>query len=216
MKVKNNWSDITISEYQEIVNVEGESELQKVVNIISILSDTDIDQIRRAPLHQFYEWSDAIKFIQTPPDADFNRTFFIDSVEYGFIPDLNYVSTGEWLDCENWKNDPINNMHLFAALLFRPITNRTESDYEIEEHQTKGFIDRAALFSHRLSVSKVYGAQIFFLIFAVEFMEISAAYLTEPVKQPNKKKKTTKTKTTRPATKKRKKNSSNELGAGTI
>ena len=213
--MKSNWSMITIGDYQEIVNVDAETEISKAVQLVSILSDKDSEEIRKAPLGDFYKWMENIKFISTSPDADFNKTFELDGVRYGMIPDLNYISTGEWLDCENWKEKAIDNLHMYAALLFRPVTRYVDdTDYDIEEHKTNGFERRANLFRENVSINKVYGAQVFFSLFGLEFLQILGDSLMNQEKK-MKKKTPTKTKTTRPHSKTNKKKPSKRPGPGT-
>ncbi len=202
--MKKNWQEITIGDYQEIVNVDAETEISKAVQLVSILSDKDSDEIRKAPLGEFYKWMEDIKFIQTSPDADFNRTFELNGIRYGLIPDFNFISTGEWLDCENWKDKAIDNLHLYAALLFRPTTRYvSDEDYDIEEHKTNGFQRRAQLFQENISINKVYGAQVFFSLFGLEFLQILGDSLTQQEKK-EMKKKATKTRMTQVPSKKRK------------
>lgn len=202
--MKSNWSMVTIGDYQEIVNVDAETEISKAVQLVSILSDKDSEEIRKSPLGEFYKWMEDIKFVSTPPDADFNRTFELDGVRYGMIPDLNYISTGEWLDCENWKEKAIDNLHNYAALLFRPTTRYVDdTNYDIEEHKTNGFARRAQLFQENVSINKVYGAQVFFSLFGLEFLQTLGDSLMQEEQKMKKKKTPTKTKITQPRSKKK-------------
>jgi len=202
--MKKTWREITIGDYQEIVNVDAETEISKAVQLVSILSDKDSDEIRKAPLGEFYKWMEDIKFVQTSPDADFNRTFELNGIRYGLIPDFNFISTGEWLDAENWKEKAIDNLHLYAALLFRPVTRYVDdTDYDIEDHKTNGFQRRAELFQENISINKVYGAQVFFSLFGLEFLQILGDSLTQQEKK-EMKKKVTKTRMTQVHSKKRK------------
>ena len=217
--MKSSWQEVTIGDYQEIVNIVAETEVDKAVQLVSILSDRDSDEIRKAPLNDFYKWMEDIKFASTTPDADVNKTFEIDGVRYGLIPDLNFISTGEWLDAENWKEKSIDNLHNYAALLFRPVTRYVDdTDYEIEEHKTIGFVRRSELFRDRVSINKVYGAQIFFSLFGLEFFGTLAGSLMNQLREEIMTNMTPmadmKTKTTQPPSKKNKKKASKKRGRG--
>lgn len=213
--MKDTWSKITIADYQEIVNIEGDTEVQKAVELISILTNSDVSDIRKYPLNEFFTLNERCKFVYTTsPDANFNKTFILNDIRYGFIPDLNYISTGEWLDCDNWKDKSIENMNNYAALLFRPVVKYVDDmNYTIEEHTPEGFSRRAELFKD-ISLTWVYGAQVFFSLFMIEFLEIMPDFLTDQT--PKKKKKDMKMKTTLKASKKNKMKPSTKHGDGII
>ena len=199
--MKKTWEEITIGEYQEICSVDADSEVEKKVQIISILTDMDSDDIRRTNLKELFSMIEDAKFISTSPNADMNYKFELDGKKYGLINDFNYISAGEWLDAENWKNDTIGNMHLYAAMLYRPILSEDGDSYKIENHQPDGFIRRAELFKDKLGINKVHGAQVFFSLFVLESMSNLAVSLTGTKTQ---KKRTIKRKATRQALKKNK------------
>lgn len=219
MIIKKNWNEVTISEYQEICSITSENDLERSIEIISILTGETSEDIRKCPLSDFYTFLEEVKFVSTSPDADVNKTFMLDGIEYGIIPNLNFISTGEWLDAEQWKDQPIENMHLYAALLFRPIIFNNNIYYTIEEHKTEGFFERAELFKDRLSVNKIFGAQFFFSVIGLEFMMNLADYSAEnrKVKKVKRTKKPTlKKKTTQQVTKRNSKKPSKNSGIGTI
>lgn len=173
------WEQITIQKWQEINEVQSESEVVRIIETVSILTDRDPEELRQMKINDFRELQSEFSWASNPPSADLNIKFEIDGIKYGMIPQLDFISAGEWLDCESWKSDSVKNMHLYASLLFRPITNETENSYTIEPHKTEGFIERSKLFLERLSITKVYGAVLFFSAFGIEFMKIIQDYLPQ-------------------------------------
>lgn len=216
--MKKSWQEITIEDYQEIINIDGESEILRKAEAISILTGLDPDGVKKAPIKDFIRWCEEVQFVfTTAPDANFNKTFELNGIRYGIIPDLDLLTTGgEWLDSESWRLKPIENMHNYAALLFRPVVKyNSDLDYTIEDHETKGFSQRAELFRTQLSVDRIYGAQTFFLLFALEYSQILAASLKETETTP-KTKRTSKKKTPQQTTKKSKGKRSTKPTRGTI
>lgn len=206
--MKKSWTEITIDEYQELVNIQGDSELLKKAEAISILTGLDPEGVKKAPIKDFIQWCEDVKFVfTTAPDANFNRTFELNGTRYGFIPDLDLLTSGgEWIDSESWKDKPIDNMHYYAALLFRPVVKyNSDKDYTIEEHKSEGFTNRAQLFKEELTVDRIYGAQTFFLLFALEYSKILTASLkeTEPTMKATLTKKKAHQQTTKVKSKKR-------------
>ena len=209
------WKDVTIEKYQEICDVVSEG-IEKNIDLISILTEKDSEEIRQMPLPEVFAMVEDMKFLSTPPNADVIKRFTLDGVEYGLIPDFNFIKYGVWLDGDTWKDKAIENMHLYAALLFRPIKeSRAEDDYDILPHSPNGFTYRSNLFREKLSVEKIYGAQLFFSLFALEYLETLPTYLERQTNQKTKAKKTSKKKTAQQATKKRKQKPSTGHSGGT-
>ena len=63
-------------------------------------------------------------------DKDGNKI----QVEYGFIPKLDDISFGEYIDLETYIGD-WSQMEKAMAVLFRPVTNVTKDYYTIEEYE---------------------------------------------------------------------------------
>jgi len=173
------WDDITISIWQELEAIEADNAITRFLNQISIITDTDIDEIRSMPIIKFNKLRDDLKFMNEPPNKDVVVKFEIDGVKYGIIPQMDFMSAGEWIDAENWKDKVDENIHLYSALIYRPITKETATHHEIEPHTSSGFIERANLFKERLPITTVYGAVLFFSAFVMSVTKVLADYLME-------------------------------------
>lgn len=189
------WDDITIERWQEINEVQNESEVARIIETVSILTDKDPGELRQMKVNDFRDLQSQFSWASTPPKPDIEIKFEIDGIKYGMIPQLDFITAGEWLDCESWKDDSVKNMHFYAALLYRPIVKESESTYEIEPHKTAGFIERANLFLQRLSITKCYGAVLFFSAFGIEFMKITQDYLPQILEEQENQMKTMQTQT---------------------
>ena len=176
-ETKKSWDDVTISMWVELNNIDTESPITKEIEEVAILTDTDSAELRTIPMSEFRKIQESVKFKHTPPKAEVTLKFDIDGKRYGMIPQLDFISTGEWMDAETWKDDPINNIHLYAALLYRPIIKEEGEVYEIEPHKSSGFIERANLFKDRLSITVIHGTVLFFSTIATEYIKILADYL---------------------------------------
>ena len=85
-------------------------------------------------------------------------------VEYGFIPNLEEISLGEYVDIDESIND-WEKMHTTMAVLYRPIKSRRKDKYNIEEYE--GTSDS----EHRmkgLTMDVVLGALFFFYHLGIE------------------------------------------------
>ena len=64
----------------------------------------------------------------------FKNRFTINEVEFGFIPDLESLSMGEYIDVTQYLG--VNeDLHKLMAVLYRPITESTRDLYNIEDYK---------------------------------------------------------------------------------
>ena len=64
------------------------------------------------------------------------QRFTMDGVEYGFIPNLDDMSLGEYIDLDTHLSD-WQNMHLAMAVLYRPIKQKLKHKYLIKDYEAK-------------------------------------------------------------------------------
>jgi hypothetical protein len=204
MEMIKNWDGVTIKMYQELNSIQRESDVSTAIERISVLMNTDPAEVRNLPVPKFQSMVSQLGWIDEKPATETTIKFEVDGKKYGIIPDLNFITTGEWADIENWKEDSITNMHLIAALLYRPIIKEDGDDYQIEEHKSQGFMKRAELFLNEVSISTIYGSLLFFSASGINFIEIMADYLEETAEEDMKNSKKKKTQTIQSPSKKSK------------
>ena len=155
--------DITLEQYQKFLQVNSEDELflaQKCVEIfcnvpliiVSKMSYKDVKNYA-ARIMSFFEDKPQLRKIHTMGD-----------VEYGFIPNLEEISLGEYVDIDESIND-WEKLHTTMAVLYRPIKSRRKDKYNIEEYE--GTSDT----EHRmkgLTMDVVLGALFFFYHLGIE------------------------------------------------
>jgi hypothetical protein len=81
------------------------------------------------------KWSDVKELIAHFNDLfkqknEFTPTFKIEGLEFGFIPNLEDITFGEYVDLEN-NITKIDNFHKAMAVMYRPIKTRSKDKYEI-------------------------------------------------------------------------------------
>jgi hypothetical protein len=180
IEIKNKtWDDVTIEMWQELNAIQTDSEVTRIIEQISILTDVDSEEIRKLKMREFADMQASASFIYTQPKAEVTLKFELDGKKYGMIPHLDFITTGEWMDAENWKDKAIENLHLYAALIYRPIVSEDGDDYKIEDHKSDGFMKRAELFRKKLSINIIHGAVLFFSSSAIGFTKILVDYLNQ-------------------------------------
>jgi len=112
---------LSINQYQQIQMYEHLSELDRMVKILSIVSDKTEDELRELPptnLLQIY--SDVItRLLDIKPS--FFPIFELNGVKYGF-KSLAKMTLGEYVDLEMLAKKSNENLEEIIAILYRPIT----------------------------------------------------------------------------------------------
>ena len=92
------------------------------------------------------------------------REFSVDDTTYGFMPEIDNMTYGEYLDLVSYTSskEMWSFMPIIMSILYRPITQRVGKLYTIEPYNgTKD--SRIELFKHVLRMDVVFGAVAFFL-----------------------------------------------------
>jgi len=92
------------------------------------------------------------------------RQFTVDTTTYGFMPEIDNMTYGEYLDLVSYTSnkDMWSYMPIIMSILYRPITQHVGKLYTIEPYDgTKD--ERIELFKHVLTMDVVFGATAFFL-----------------------------------------------------
>ena len=143
LTIPNEWSDITIGTYQKYVEIqEGKgSEKNKVLRSLALLCGTTINVVKKMAYSDLLEIMQIIKsLIDTEPDKEeFKKVFIFNKEEYGFVPNLSKITTGEYIDLENYCKEPIKNLHTIMSILYRKITFKRNERYAIEPYDPDQF-----------------------------------------------------------------------------
>jgi len=94
----------------------------------------------------------------TQETARFEKVVQIDGKRYGFIPDWDAFTAGEWIDMETYLSDFWKNAHKIVSVLYREVTYELGDRYEIEKYTAK---EDASIFEE-MSAELVSGMLLFF------------------------------------------------------
>lgn len=163
MKVQlpENIEDITLGQYQkkhELDQREGLSQdayNKRLISIFTNLSNRDVEKI------SLKDYDYIINQINTAltKDVEFKDRFYINDVEFGFIPNFDKITQAEYVDL-GMHGVEIENLHKTMAVLFRPIKNKDFlGSYLIEDYTgTKEYADVMKY----MPINIVNGALVFF------------------------------------------------------
>jgi len=143
LRIPNEWSDITIGIYQEYVKIQESkaSEKNKVIRSLALLCNTSPFVVKKMAYTDLLEIMNIIKgMIDTEPkEEDFVKVFTFSDIEFGFVPNLNKLTTGEYIDLESYCKNPIENLHIIMSILYRKVTNKVNDRYAIEPYNPDEF-----------------------------------------------------------------------------
>ena len=185
--IPNKWEDITISTYQKYLKIqEGKaSEKNKVLTSLALLCDTTIAIVKKMAYKDLLEIMQIIKeLIDVEPNKqNFKKIFVFKEEEYGFVPNLNKITTGEYIDLENYCKEPIENLHIIMSILYRKITFKRNERYAIESYNPDEF--KEELFKD-CPMDVALSSLGFFLTLGNELAKTSLLYLEAQKTTPQK------------------------------
>jgi len=167
-------NDIKLAQYQKFLSIvkdneESEFLQQKMVQLFCGIDLKDVAQIRYKDVAEI---TANINNLFTKENQLIQR-FKMGGVEFGFIPNLDEMSTGEYMDLDTYITD-WDTMHNAMAVLYRPITNKLGNKYQIEEY--KGSITYAEVMRHA-PLDVVLGAMVFFYNLGNDLLKSTVNYL---------------------------------------
>ncbi len=167
LEIPKELSAITLQQYQKYLKVmEGNEDAEDTefinLKVLEIFCGVTMKEAYKLPLAEFSFVINHIINIfkeETPLQRDFTLTDPKgDSVTFGFIPKLDDISLGEFIDLDNYMGD-WQNIHKAMAVLYRPITFRKGDLYLIEEYEGS---DKYAEVMKDAPVNVALGATVFF------------------------------------------------------
>lgn len=177
MKIDN----LSIRNYMRIIKINNSklTELEREREILKIFHK-DINKIKKG---EGDETIISLSELLTQEVDSLVRKFKYDGVEYGFIPNLDNISTGEYIDLNSYLKEGTE-LHRIAAILYRPITESKGDMYRIEEYGgTEKYMDVMREVDFRVVVS----AMFFFSILGKSLLSHSNIYIQRLAKKERKK-----------------------------
>jgi hypothetical protein len=111
--------------------------------------------------------------LQTEPK--FVQTFKHNGIEFGLIPNFDKLTTGEFIDLDEYQKDP-NKIHNIMAILYRPITKKHKHLYQIEKYES------SLKYSEQMKSAPAeyyLGVMVFFYNLSINLLNASLTYIQE-------------------------------------
>lgn len=184
-------SSITLRQYQDYLKVyekwDKEDDVYIKTKMLQIFCGLPIEDTLKIPLASFDSTIEHLlhclnedtplirKFTMSGKDKDGNDA----ELEFGFIPKLDDISFGEFIDLETYMMD-WQTMHKAMAVLFRPIIHKKKEFYRIDGY---GGSDRYSDVMLDMPVTVALGASVFFYRLGTKLPLLTVDYLKRVLKK---------------------------------
>lgn len=167
-------SEITLDQYQRFLKIQETNTDEKflsskMLEIFCGVKLSDTLKMRFADVDAICEI--LVDMLNQKPKLV--QKFKLRGVEYGFIPKLDDISLGEYIDLDTFLGD-WENMHRAMAVLYRPIETKFSDKYSIKEYEAT---DGEHL--RDMPLDAVIGSILFFYHLGIDLSQAMMNYLTE-------------------------------------
>ena len=182
-KLISKWEDVTLEKWLKLIEFQKGTKSEEAEEPIAALSDIPKKLIKQLELKDVATIMSAVSQAQHKQDSSLKRIIEIEGKRYGFHPNLDEITLGEWADLETFmKNDVEKNLPECMAILYRPIIEETDSGiYTIKGYD--GDISIRAEQMKNMAAEQVQSALVFFYTFGKELLEILPLYLMDKLKE---------------------------------
>jgi len=137
INVPTSLSEVTLGQYQKFLkiaedNPEGNFLNAKMIEIFCGIPLSDSYKLKMSSVTAIIDILNEL-LSQTPKRVE---QFTMNSVQYGFIPDLDEMSLGEYVDLDGSASD-WNNMHIAMNVLYRKIKIKKSGKYNIVDYNVE-------------------------------------------------------------------------------
>lgn len=140
VKIKNRWEDITIYDYQSIMEIIENPDLSleaKQNELMSVVTDLPYEDILRLSVIEYKKIINNMEFLKQPiPSKHIGKTIIINNQKFNVITKLSDILAGQYLELQylmKGEND-YDNIHKIAALFIIP-ADQKYGDFNMVEHQ---------------------------------------------------------------------------------
>lgn len=167
--------EIKLSQYLRYLKVlkdNQDDETFVCIQMVAIFCNLNVADVMKIPVNDFAEIVEQLaKVLDQKPQLV--RTFKMDGVHYGFIPNLDKMTIGEHATMDSLLGND-DNLALLMSVMYRPITKSALPFYQIEAYD--GDESKAELFKD-VRMDVVIGSILFFWNLSKELLSNILSHL---------------------------------------
>jgi hypothetical protein len=169
--VPSNLNDIPLIRMQEYEQLPKDmDEFEKTIQAVSIFCNISIKEVKAMPMDALNKVvSILMKALNDKPK--FEATFELNGIKYGFVPNMDELTTGEFIDIENYNNK--GDMYKTLSVLYRPINVEGQGGrYDIEPYNGK-INEEFKMIPSGIA----YGSMVFFWTIGIDLLNCILKFL---------------------------------------
>ena len=181
-KLISSWEEVTLEKWLQLIDFETGTKTEEATETIAALSDIPKQLVKELALSDVANIMSKVAELQAKQDTKLKRIIEINDIEYGFHPDLDSISLGEYADIEQFiKNGIDKQLPELMAVLYRPVKEKKNDIYIIDAYD--GDIRLRTEEMKQMSAQQVQSALVFFYTLGKILSEILPLYLMEKLKE---------------------------------
>jgi hypothetical protein len=180
INVPDSLNEITLYQYQRFEKLIQENEAshfvnQKTIEIFCNIELKDVARIRIADIDDLLSHLNTL--LQQKPKL--TKTFKLRNYEFGFIPKLEDMTSGEFIDLENYLSST-ETFNQAMAVLYRPIKSKVKDLYTIEEYESSYKYSEVLKY---MPLDIALGSMVFFWTLQKDCVNALTDYIQNEVEQ---------------------------------
>jgi hypothetical protein len=183
IKLPSSLDEITLKQYQEFVKIQANNKDDEFIamKMVSIFCNMELSEVSKISYSSIIDVVQHLNTLFTQKN-ELVRRFTLGGVEFGFIPDLENISFGEYVDLEA-NLTSFDTMHKAMAVMYRPIIREQKNRYEIQAYESSANFAEVMEFA---PVSVALGSQVFFWNLGKELLQATMDYLEKTMSKKEK------------------------------
>ena len=181
--VPDSLAEVTLGQYQNYLEatkdmdeLEDAHEMNK--KLIEAFCGIEYELVDYIPIKQVESVLETLR-MGFERDYDLTTRFDLLDVDMGFIPKLDDMSLGEYIDCENYIGE-WQDMHKAMAVLYRPVNFKSKDKYTIAPYKPSEEIQELM---KEMPLSVVMGSMVFFYRLGMELSMATRNYIQRSLKK---------------------------------
>lgn len=175
--VPESWEDIKLGQFMDYMRTlkpyEGtpEYEVVKYEKAMNHFCNITTDLIHKLPMENYNGiMAEMIGLFDQGEQMPLVKHFVIGSTKFGFMPSLDEMTYGEYLDLTTYSKELWPNAPTIMSILYRPVTQELDGKYEIQPYSGTNE-DMETLFKTALTMDIVWGAIGFFTLLSRDLLK---------------------------------------------
>jgi|TARA_R100001443_G_scaffold12761_3_gene22503 hypothetical protein len=167
MYIPDTLSEITLAQYQKYIKYQKDNDDEnflaiKMIEVFCGLRNHTVRSMKAKSIRDICKILTDM-FNEKP---ELVKQFEMKGITYGFVPDLENITFGEYIDLDTFIGD-FENMHKAMAVLYRPITQSYKDKYTIEKYTGDKFSDMI-----NMPMDAVFSSILFFYHLGMELSTV--------------------------------------------